>query len=148
MNDMDNYNELQSKINSIESELIKAKLELESSKRDDFKQEVHEFIEMAIEEQEVAGMELTFDLRDDLRFVQTLIDEYLEEGDTDGYSLSKIYFNSLKEKYKAVQDKVKELSTARGTLESVIKVMRNERSVRDKKEVQNNFGIAPEVAEI
>lgn len=148
MNDMDNYNELQSKINSIESELIKAKLELESSKRDDFKQEVHEFIEMAIEEQEVAGMELTFDLRDDLRFVQTLIDEYLEEGDTDGYSLSKIYFNSLKEKYKAVQEKVKELSTARGTLESVIKVMRNERSVRDKKEVQNNFGIAPEVAEI
>lgn len=145
---MDNYNELQSKINSIESELIKAKLELESSKRDDFKQEVHEFIEMAIEEQEVAGMELTFDLRDDLRFVQTLIDEYLEEGDTDGYSLSKIYFNSLKEKYKAVQEKVKELSTARGTLESVIKVMRNERSVRDKKEVQNNFGIAPEVAEI
>ncbi len=70
---MDNYDELQSKISTIESELAKAKLELESSKKDDFKAEVEKFFEAALDEQAITGMGLSFNLSEDMNFAKGMI---------------------------------------------------------------------------
>lgn len=144
---MDNYNELQSKIDSIECELARAKLELESSKKDDLIMEVDKFIGTAIDEQAIFGSELSFDLTADLNIVKGIIESLIREGEAKDYSMAKTYFNSFREKYLDLRKKIEELNSARGSLETMVNILRAEKSLQ-KKDPKEDYGITPEVAEI
>ena len=115
------YNELQSKINGIEAELERAKLELESSKKDDFKEEVISYLNRAGQ----------FDIQahsfqEDLEDVKKVILGLLENNDTNEYILAKQYFSSFKERFQVVEEKWKEHNQGIISLDAMLKVIKNE----------------------
>jgi len=149
---MDNYDELQSKISTIESELAKAKLELESSKKDDFKVEVEKFFDTALDEQATIGAELSFNLSEDMRFAKGMIVSLLENESSDDYAMAKTYFNSFKSKYLELSEKIAEVNHIRASVESMVRVFKNEVHLAEekkrKKAVENDYSLKPEIAEI
>jgi len=149
---MDNYDELQSKISTIESELAKAKLELESSKKDDFKVEVEKFFDTALDEQATIGAELSFNLSEDMRFAKGMIVSLLENESSDDYAMAKTYFNSFKSKYLELSEKISEVNHIRASVESMVRVFKNEVHLAEekkrKKAIENDYSLKPEIAEI
>lgn len=115
------YNELQSKINGIEAELERAKLELESSKKDDFKEEVISYLSRA-EQFDIQAHSFQEDLED----VKKVILGLLENNDTNEYILAKQYFSSFKERFQVVEEKWKELNQGIISLDAMLKVIKNE----------------------
>ncbi len=149
---MDNYDELQSKINTIESELAKAKLELESSKKDDFKTEVEKFFNIAIEEQATNETGLGFDMSDDIKFTRGMIISLLESESSDDYSMAKTYFGSFKSKYMELRDKVSEVNQLKSSVINLVQIFKNELLLEEerkrKKAVEDDYALRPEIAEI
>lgn len=115
------YNELQSKINGIEAELERAKLELESSKKDDFKEEVISYLSRA-GQFDIQAHSFQKDLED----VKKVILGLLENNDTNEYILAKQYFSSFKERFQVVEEKWKELNQGIISLDAMLKVIKNE----------------------
>lgn len=149
---MDNYDELQSKISTIESELAKAKLELESSKKEDFKVEVEKFFDTALDEQATIGAELSFNLSEDMRFAKGMIVSLLENESSDDYAMAKTYFNSFKSKYLELSEKIAEVNHIRASVESMVRVFKNEVHLAEekkrKKAIEGDYSLKPEIAEI
>lgn len=149
---MDNYDELQSKISTIESELAKAKLELESSKKDDFKAEVEKFFEAALDEQAITGMGLSFNLSEDMNFAKGMIIALLGSESSDDYAMAKTYFNSFKSKYLELSEKIAEVNHIRASVENMVRVFKNEVHLAEEKKrkaaIESDYSLKPEIAEI
>lgn len=124
------YNELQEKIDSIEAQLFKAKMELESSKRDELSEEVQKFLDRAIDEQAINGMACTFDMTKELQDAKLIFEKLLSPtSDSGKYGLAKDYFNTLQERYKEVERKVAELSQALYSLGTAFKILGQEKTL-------------------
>ena len=149
---MDNYDELQSKINTIETELAKAKLELESSKKDDFKAEVEKFFNTALDEQAVNGMELSFNMSEDIKFAKGMIISLLGSESSNDYSMAKTYFASFKAKYDELREKISEVNQLRASVENIVHIFKNEVLLEEerkrKKAIEDDYSLRPEIAEI
>lgn len=124
------YNELQEKIDSIEAQLVRAKMELESSKRDELSEEVQKFLDRAIDQQAIYGMACTFNVTKELQDAKLIFEKLLSPtSDSGNYSLAKDYFNTLQERYKEVDKKVTELSQALCSLGTAFKIIGQEKTL-------------------
>ena len=101
------YKELQEKIDSIEAQLSKAKLELESSKKDDLKKEINILIDR-IRYCYPELKHLTESIKH-LDNVRDILIKLLENDDANDYSLVKSFFAKFKEEFGIIETKISEL---------------------------------------
>lgn len=121
------YKELQEKIDSIEAELSKAKLELESSKKDDLKEEIN----ILIDRIQSCYPELKFLTKsiEQLENVRNILIRLLENNDANDYSLVKSFFSKLKEEVATIEVKISELRQGINSFDMTIKVILNENEI-------------------
>lgn len=121
------YKELQEKIDSIEAELSKAKLELESSKKDDLKEEIN----ILIDRIRSCYPELKFLTKsiEQLENVRSILIKLLDNNDANDYSLVKSFFSKLKEEVATIEVKISELRQGINSFDMTIKVILNENEI-------------------
>lgn len=124
------YKELQEKIDSIEAELSKAKLELESSKKDDLKEEIN----ILIDRIQSCYPELKFLTKsiEQLENVRNILIRLLENNDANDYSLVKSFFSKLKEEVAMIEAKISELRQEINSFDMTIKVILNENEINGR----------------
>jgi len=124
------YKELQKKIDSIEAELSKAKLELESSKKDDLKEEINTLIDRI----QSCYPELKFLTKstEQLENVRNILIRLLDNNDANDYSLVKSFFSKLKEEVGIIETKISELKQGINSFDMTIKVILNENEINGR----------------
>jgi chromosome segregation ATPase len=134
------YKELQEKIDSIEAELSKAKLELESSKKDDLKEEINSLIDRI----QSCYPELKFLTKsiEQLDNVRNILIRLLDNDGANDYSLVKSFFSKLKEEVATIEVKFSELRQRINSFDMTIKVILNENEISGRhiqKTEENNI---------
>ena len=123
---MDTNNELKKKIDALESAVTSAKVELESRiEKDDFKKEVDKYMDRLVEEQEVIGMQLTFNFQPQLQEIKDRMDKYIDSPNAGDYALAKQMYQKLQEKYGELVNKVQEVNQLLGSFSTILIVLKN-----------------------